>query len=488
VLLAADSHGVIRVVDIAGGRQSAELIASPQGWVVINSDGSFDSAGRGETAVSWAANGKTYAVDQFADSHFEPGLLSMALDRAEPVKPIKVSKAFNEPSEIAFVDPAADGAASNEQLSVTVSARDLGDGLEEVRLYHDDREVGVDTSRLGVASPVDDGKPVHFTFRVSLHSGVNELQAVSVGRSRVASKPVRLKLSYSGEEARPDLHVLTVGINHYRNPALDLNYGVPDAKGVAGFFGGPKGRVGLYGTVSVTEITDTDAVRENILKAIGALEHSKPDDVVVIYFAGHGDTREERWYFIPHDVTYPERVEQLRDRGLSNDEIYGALQRIPARKVLLVIDACKSGAMVTMKQRGFEERKALVKMARASGTHVVAAAAKEQFATELSDLGHGAFTYVLLEGLSGKAATGSDRAVTVRSLVTYIEDHLPEMSAKGGEQPQFPVVDSRGMDFPIALAMAPTPTPAVAPAPVAAPAAAAKAERKAQAPARKPAP
>jgi uncharacterized caspase-like protein len=100
--------------------------------------------------------------------------------------------------------------------------------------------------------------------------------------------------------------------------------------------------------------------------------------------------------------------------------------------------------------RGFEDRKALSQLSRSTGTHVVAASTKDQFAAEVKDLGHGVFTYTLLEGLKG-AAAGDSGTVTVRKLMGYIEEKLPDYTKKYRQEAQFPVVDSRGMDFPLAI-------------------------------------
>ena len=85
---------------------------------------------------------------------------------------------------------------------------------------------------------------------------------------------------------------------------------------------------------------------------------------------------------------------------------------------------------------------------RSAGVHVVAASTKDQYAAEVKDLGHGVFTYTLLEGLNGKAARPGD-AVTVRKLMGYVEEQLPEITKKYKQEAQYPVVDSRGMDFPL---------------------------------------
>ena len=157
----------------------------------------------------------------------------------------------------------------------------------------------------------------------------------------------------------------------------------------------------------------------------------------------------DEWYFIPHDLVQPEQPEQLRAGGLSSRELALALRRMPARKIVVVIDACKSGAAAAG-FRGLEERRLLAQLSRATGTHLIAATTKEQLATELDQLGHGVFTYVLLEGLGGKAAAGG-QDVTARKLMVYVEQALPELTKRFRAEEQFPVVSSTGMDFPIAL-------------------------------------
>ena len=101
--------------------------------------------------------------------------------------------------------------------------------------------------------------------------------------------------------------------------------------------------------------------------------------------------------------------------------------------------------------RGFEERKVLHQLARSTGTHIVASAGKDQLAVEFAELGHGAFTYTLLEALRGAAdGVPANGVVTVRELLSFVEYRLPEVSQKYGLQAQYPVIDSRGQDFPLA--------------------------------------
>ena len=74
----------------------------------------------------------------------------------------------------------------------------------------------------------------------------------------------------------------------------------------------------------------------------------------------------------------------------------------------------------------------------------------KQYASEVEQLGHGVFTYSLLQGLGGEAGD-RDKTVTVRELIAYVEASLPGISEKYRKSPQYPVVDSRGQDFPLVV-------------------------------------
>ena len=98
------------------------------------------------------------------------------------------------------------------------------------------------------------------------------------------------------------------------------------------------------------------------------------------------------------------------------------------------------------------KKKAMAQLSRSSGVHVLAASGSEQFAIEFAELGHGLFTYVLLEALSG-AADGApkDGKVTIYELKAYLDARVPEYSSKYKGKPQYPVTYSRGQDFPVVL-------------------------------------
>ncbi len=57
----------------------------------------------------------------------------------------------------------------------------------------------------------------------------------------------------------------------------------------------------------------------------------------------------------------------------------------------------------------------------------------------------------LLEALSGKADKGGDKKITVKELDAYLQEQVPELTAKYKGTPQYPASYGFGNDFPIGV-------------------------------------
>ncbi|HEY9079485.1 MAG TPA: caspase family protein [Magnetovibrio sp.] len=444
--------GIMNVVDVAQKKQPTRVVTTTDGWAAVDGDsGAFVGDGDALAAVQWGAQDLSFELDQFGESHYEPAVLAMAFE-GQSVEPVnaakteapKLSVAFSTPPIVTIADPEENATTDSESYEVVVEAGNLGGGIKEVRLFHNDRMVAKEVL------DDEDQETFSHTFEVKLTPGDNKFRTVALSRDMIESKPAKVQVAYSGAERKSTLHVVTIGINAYRNPALALNYGVPDAMGIEQFFASqPRS---LFKDIKTYKVLDKQATKPGIRATLEGLKGISPDDVLVVYLAGHGDSIGETWYFMPYDVVYPEREDHVREKGITSLELEEWISEVPAQKVVMLMDACKSGAALT-RTRGFEERKALSRLSRASGMHIIAAAAKDQFAVEFEQLGHGAFTYTLLDAMKGAADEGkrSDGIVSIREINRYIEDQLPELSEQNGNPPQFPVISSRGTDFPLAV-------------------------------------
>ncbi len=439
------SHdNTVRLWDIPAGKEIAQFISFVDGeWIVITPEGYFNASPGGAKHLNVRLGSQIYSIDNFYEAFFNPVYVASVLQGKKVEATADIRKGIQSPPEVRILSPQPNDRFNTDTITIKVLAKDTGGGIDEIRLFHNGKALGDD--QRGVKLVSRGGETIR-DFQVTLVDGANIFRAVGFSSDRTESNPYEMTVSLAAPSKEVSLYVFAVGVNKYRNPALNLNYAVPDAKGIAGFFR-QKGR--LFKKVNIIEIYDEEATKEGILAKLRELEKTNPQDAVLIYLAGHGENVKDVWYFIPHELIYPEREEHVQTKGISSAELAAAMKNIPAQKILMLVDACKSGA-VLVAFRGFEDRKALSQLSRSTGTHVVAASTKDQFAAEVKDLGHGVFTYTLLEGLKGKAAGGGD-TVTVRRLMGYIEEQLPEITKKYKQEAQFPVVDSRGMDFPLVI-------------------------------------
>ncbi|MDZ4163738.1 MAG: caspase family protein [Smithellaceae bacterium] len=441
--LSGSSDNTTRLWDISTGKELAQFISFTDGeWLAITPEGYFNASPNGAKHLNVRVGNQVYSIDNFYERFFDPVYVASVLQGKKIETIADIRKGILTPPDVKIISPAPGKEFSSDTVTITVSAKDTGGGIDEIRLYHNGKAIGEDVRAVKI---VPKGDEIVKSYTVILTDGLNNFRATAFSKDRTESNPYELLVKLAAPQKDVSMYVFAVGINNYKNPALNLNYAVPDAKGIIDFFN-QRGK-GLFKKVETIDIYNEQATKQGITARLKQLENTQPQDAVLIYLAGHGESLHDKWYFIPHELTYPEREEELKTKGISSDELAGYIKGIKAQKILLLLDSCKSGA-VLVAFRGFEDRKALSQLSRSTGVHVVAASTKDQFAAEVKDLGHGAFTYTMLEGLKGAAAGGTD-TITVRKLMGYVEEQLPEITKKYKREAQYPVVDSRGMDFPL---------------------------------------
>jgi uncharacterized caspase-like protein len=270
-----------------------------------------------------------------------------------------------------------------------------------------------------------------------------------------------MRVVLEGTAARPVLHVLAVGVNEYEDPAFNLGFARPDADALTKFFEGSR----LFEEVKSARLLDGDATRDGIRREFARLARDvRPEDVVVIYLAGHGVGLDQQFYFLPHDMRREADEEtSIRKYGMAAPELGAALRAIRALKQILILDTCNSEAAlsivakaVSFRGLGPSEQKAMAALARTQGVHLLAASTRQQFAAEVKALGHGVLTYSLLSGLGAEGAaeapTQGDGTVTVLSLLQYVNRRVPELTERHHRgHRQYPVSVSVGQDFPLGL-------------------------------------
>ena len=456
----AGADTILRVADTeTGAERLSYLVLNGGDWLALSPSGTFDGSPGGISRVSFESGGRTFDVSQFAERFLQTGLVASALgaktdtgaDVPAPPAPIADVIASLPP----LVRLTAAPSATTPTIVVTVEATEQGGGgVKAIRLYQNGRLVGGPSAIRGIAVEAVDGATTTKKFTVALESGVNQLRAVAYSKTDLESQPAESSITFRPASVpRPVLHVFSVGINAYKDATMNLTYARPDAEAIADLFDSAKGGNvdgNLFASVQVSRLVDADATGAAILAGIDGLASTKPEDVVVIYLAGHGETAGDNWYFLPAEMRQMALPERVQEFGIPWSKIEAAVGRIPARKIVLVLDACKSGAVVNGVRGGVGEQQALAVMARAQGIHILTASTSQQYAGEVKALGHGILTYALLEGLGGKAARPGDATVMISELMSYVDQRVPELSLKYRGEEQYPTPLARGQNFPVA--------------------------------------
>ena len=474
LVVGAFADGVLRWFRMSDGRLLASLFmdVTSRQWIMWTPEGYYDCSDRGDALVGWHMNNgidkkaEFFDAAKFFDRFYHPEVVAASIQEQKTDHDIAIAlglkssqksldDGIKQPPKVNFIAPTID-VAHNESLEVEVMAEDQGGGVGEIRLYHNGKIVADDVRKITVKEESKQGVS-RKKFTVLLTTGENILTATALAHDRSESNPVEKKVMYTGAQKNASLYALIIGINTYKNSKYNLNYAKADADAYAALLR-THGQ-SIFEKVTIEEVFDTDATKENIQAKIHAIAGViKPEDVFVLYYAGHGVMSEvipgeqSLFFLIPTDVVkmYLDTA-SLSVKAISAVELKDWCALIKAQKQLIIFDACQSGGALTQfASRGAAEEKAIVQLARSSGVVVMASTGTEQFAAEFTQLGHGVFTYALLEGLQGKADGGTrDGKITVKELEAYINDRVPELTTQYRGEAQYPTSYSSGQDFPI---------------------------------------
>ncbi len=239
-------------------------------------------------------------------------------------------------------------------------------------------------------------------------------------------------------------YALLVGVG------ADLPNTVDDAVGLANILQDPARCT--YSPEQVHLLTGEQATRSAILAALDILRQSTDSQsTVLFYFSGHGyrvtSSIGESYYLMPHGYD----LQRLFQTAVSGVELTERLRRLPARRLLVLLDCCHAGGVGESKAAGLDLAKSPLPpeaqqlLAEGSG-RVLIASSQEQ---ELSFGGrpYSAFTLALIEALSGVGVAKRDGYVRVADLALHAREVVPGRT--GGRQ--HPILHFEEADnFPIA--------------------------------------
>lgn len=282
-------------------------------------------------------------------------------------------------------------------------------------------------------------------------------ELAAYANARQGQKPVKEPAAPSAKSAAPESFVasdvdrlppitqrpnkrayaIVIGIEQYREKLPKADFAARDAKLVGDYLtkvlGYPEENVVVRLNERAAK-TDFEKYFEEWLR-----NNVEEGDSVFVYYSGHGAPNHTNGeaYLVPYDgdpaftqsTAYPLK------------RLYAALDKLPAKEVVVVLDSCFSGS---------GGRSVLAKGARplaitidspaiVSGkTMVLAAGAADQISNTYEEKGHGLLTYFFLKGLQGEGDADGDGIITMSELFKYVKPSVQRVARKQYNNEQTP--------------------------------------------------
>ncbi|MGH1407494.1 MAG: eIF2A-related protein [Rhodomicrobiaceae bacterium] len=454
-IITGGADGKINIWDAQSGKMLLTLIGGTDkdDWLAITPEGFFNASSKGRGLISVVKGFESFDINQVYDHLYRPDLVKEALsgdkqgklkDAAYKLNLEKIMASGPAP-QLELKTPKTELAGSSVKLSIRVT--DAGGGISNKIIWRVNGKTQGDVLIPG--GPIEDAVTV--TQGLQLDPRQKNIITVTAYNEAglLASVPLEITVDSQGGVDigdRPRMHVLSIGIDKYEQPDYQLNYAVGDASAVGKML--KTVASSLYDKVEVTYLTDKEVTRGGLEKVFSKIAPKvKPQDVFVLYVAGHGKSVAGTYYYLPQDLSF-KAGHGILTHGIGQDLWQKWLAKITANKSVLIFDTCESTEATKIRSAtNIERETALDRLRHAHGHSSITAARK---AAHEGYKGHGVLTYTILEALS-KTVNGKEKEVDLSDLAKHINLRVPVISKQEFGSIQRPHNKIDG-DFPFGIA------------------------------------
>lgn len=426
------------------------FVSTNQEWAFWTPEGYYDASMNGYRLFGWQVNRGLqalpdfYRADQFYKRLERPDVLQSLLEAGSLREAFKQA-AVQPPPELHEALPEQISATPRVEILVPAPGKVVGENVTKVRariqLPPDRKLLQAKVFANGVVGQrqpligqreLPTGTELTYEWDVPLPQDERDLIQVVAGTDAptAAFGDVIIQRTAAVRAASPPkLHLLAVGINKYRDSEIQpLSYSVADAEAVRRVL--ETRSKGLYTLGENLLLTNQDVTPDSWQRTLRGLaqklkEVAQPDDLLVLFLAGHGfvDEKSQKYYFVGYDLKLADYQKGDVASCISWDD-FAPLADVPCRKLAL-LDTCHSGAIQPLRSR---DLKAAVRALQDDVVFTITASTGEQRSAEKSEWGHGAFTKCLLEALEGHAGGAQPDVVQLNAVVAWVKQSVPQLT------------------------------------------------------------
>ncbi len=337
---------------------------------------------------------------------------------------------------------------SVDQLTLHIRGKDSTFNLDRFNLWVN--EVPLFGTK-GLSLKSRNKKDFDTTLTVSLSDNINVIETSVTNVGGLESYRMPLQVIYRPTKTpKEKLYFVGIGIDQFADSKYNLKYSTKDIRDLS------KKLKEKYADIIIDTLFNENVTISNVKALKQKLLQTSVNDKVLISYSGHGMLSKDFDYFLS---TYAVNFEKPEEKGLAYDELESLLDSIPARKKLMLIDACHSGEVdkddliamnnidsstlkrgfkpVAYKNQGhlglknsFELMQSLfVNVGKSTGATIISAAAGTEFALEgVDNLPNGVFTYCILEAMQ------QNKTMKISELKNIVGKRVEEIT-KGLQKP-----------------------------------------------------
>ncbi|CAN0564707.1 unnamed protein product, partial [Ectocarpus sp. 12 AP-2014] len=333
----------------------------------------------------------------------------------------------------------------------------------ELKTSKDSRKIITYINSVPVATTIPNEDVNIMEQRILLNAGTNKISIIARNKNGVESDPENFEIINTNTSQTSKTYFIGIGVSKYQDSTMTLTYADKDVHALTKVF------KDMYGeNLVVDTLTNNTATYSNITALKERLKSTSVNDRIILSFSGHGLVDENLdFYFSPYEMDFSNPALN----GFSYEQMQDLLTDIPARKKLMLIDACHSGELDNEAdynkiivdntnissnipkgtkgsiaigdnksgnlQNSFDLMRSLFyDLDRGNGSYVISAAGGLEYAFEDDTWRNGVFTYSIIQGLNELRGeeNGNDGIITVSELKNYVEDKVQHLT-KGHQKP-----------------------------------------------------
>jgi hypothetical protein len=444
-------------------------------YITITPDGRFDGTPEGmKKLLHFVVGNEVVELEQLKDRYYEPGLWKKLLGYStEPLRNIQDIKDKG-------LDLYPETILKLNENKLTIKLLPRSGGVGKVSLFVGNKRIAEDLNPQRKTEFTVDLKQYNQFFSIGQADTIGivayEREGTLPSRPEIIEYEADLDFDVAELEKekkrQPHFYGVFIGTSNYQDGSglRDLAYPTKDAQDLSKAMQLAAQNLLIEPqNVQITLLSTDDKnnlpSKANIRKILEGLAQSKDirkEDVLVVYFSGHGVSytvdNKDQFFYITQDLSSKNLDDKVVREAftISTEEIAQWMVNVVARKQVLILDACASGKAVEQAQELLAKKEVPTSQKRAlellkdrTGIFVISGSTSDASSYEASPYGQGFLTYALLSGITGGALQNGEY-VDVMSLFQYAANRVPEIAEEFGviQQPQI-ATPAKVNSFPI---------------------------------------